>query len=82
MQVSKGIDMSKDNDGPAFPGTQYAGGISPSGHSEGMTLRDYFAAKVLQGICSHHDTWGLLIQDIADRSYEIADAMLIERMKP
>lgn len=30
--------------GPAFPGTQYVSGVSPSGHSAGMCLRDYFAA--------------------------------------
>ena len=33
------------NDVPAFPTTQYANGISPSGFDSGMTLRDYFAAK-------------------------------------
>ena len=39
-----------NNGGPAFPGTQYANGISPSGHSEGLSLRDYFAAKAMQGL--------------------------------
>jgi hypothetical protein len=37
------------NDQPAFPTNQYANGISPSGFDTGMTLRDYFAAKALQG---------------------------------
>ena len=36
------------NNPPAFPGTQYANGVQPSGFSKGMTLRDYFAAKAMQ----------------------------------
>lgn len=49
---------------------------------EGMTLRDYFAAKALQGICAHPDTWGMqtpLI--IAKECYTLADAMLEVRNK-
>ena len=46
------------------------------GGSTGMTLRDYFAAKAMQGICarvhwSHSGT--------AETAYEIADAMLKAR---
>ena len=67
--------MSNTNTGgPAFPGTQYANGIQPSGFSEGMTLRDYFAAKAMQG---------LLAQDkftvVPELAYEMADAMLKAR---
>lgn len=48
---------------------------------EGMTLRDYFAAKAMQGIlCSgkgiHSDQF-MLSRD----SYEVADAMLEARNK-
>lgn len=46
----------------------------------GMSLRDYFAAQALQGICSHHDTWGLPTSPkIASKAYELADAMIRER---
>lgn len=48
----------------------------------GMSLRDYFAAKAANGICSHQDTWGLSDSEkIAKFSYELADAMLKERAK-
>ena len=47
---------------------------------QGMSLRDYFAAKAMQGICSHADTWGLISNEkIAAASYELADAMLAAR---
>ena len=39
--------------GPAFPGTQYANGVQPTGFSQGMTLRDYFAAKAIQGFLAN-----------------------------
>ena len=37
----------KDTGGPAFPGAL------DRQHSEGMTLRDYFAAKAMQGLLSN-----------------------------
>jgi len=54
-----------------------------------MTLRDYFAAKALQGmIASETHGEGMIPSDItpiveaaANRSYEFADAMLKERNK-
>lgn len=72
--------MSDDQEGgTAFPivhpdgkGVQYYG----------MTLRDYFAAKALQGICAHQDTWGLQMKQIAESAYEAADAMLAARSQP
>ena len=65
---------------PAFPGVQY---ISMRGdkNPEGMTLRDYYAAKAMQGLLAqfqgcangcdpaHHAKW----------AYEMADAMLSAR---
>lgn len=41
--------MNKDTSGPAFPvpEQQFTGGLDGS---YGMTLRDYFAAKALQGL--------------------------------
>ncbi|HDL7826223.1 TPA: hypothetical protein PXP39_004154 [Yersinia enterocolitica] len=48
---------------------------------EGMSLRDYFAAKAMQGICSHTDTWGLSVPEIANKAYWIANEMLAARSK-
>lgn len=42
--------------GPAFPGQMATGYDARSGnYNEGMTLRDYFAAKALQGFLSNHE---------------------------
>jgi hypothetical protein len=48
--------------------------------SEGMTLRDYFAAKYMQGVsanpeCLYSDN------DLAKEAYQMADAMLAARSK-
>ena len=43
------------------------------------SLRDDLAAKAMQGICAHHDTWGLPDAGIATKTYVIADAMLAAR---
>lgn len=64
--------------GPAFPNESHI----YSEQRTGMTLRDYFAAKAMQGICSHSDTWGCGISDIAAQAYSVADAMLAARVKP
>jgi hypothetical protein len=78
--------MTKINDGgKAFPKT---GSYHPDGsadydsyNEDGMLLRDYFAAKAMQGICAHPDNCGLQICEIALRAYGMADAMLAEREK-
>jgi hypothetical protein len=45
----------------------------------GMTLRDYFAAKAMQGyITGDYDVYP---REIVQRAYAIADAMLEEREK-
>ena len=46
--------------------------------NKGMTLRDYFAAKAMQGLTAN-PKGGSLFSDIAIQSYGIADAMLEER---
>ena len=66
--------MSKDTGGPAFP--------SPREHTtkEGMTLRDYFAARVMQGLLATDiDCGPKYAQIIADNAYGLADAMLKAR---
>ena len=48
--------------------------------SQGMTLRDYFAAKAMQGILSGY-TQGVIppTESLAPASYKIADAMMEAR---
>ena len=45
----------------------------------GMTLRDYFAGRVLQAYESRQDLDDLKVIDKAKRSYHIADAMMKAR---
>jgi hypothetical protein len=51
--------------------------------NQGMDLRDYFAAKAMQGICVSKDEAGTLINHgyewIASEAYSIADAMMKAR---
>lgn len=59
----------------AFP-TQYAnGGI----RDEGMDLRDYFAAKALQGYLAQGFSAELKPSSICERCYEYANAMIHAR---
>ena len=71
------------HDGPAFPSTQYVSGISPTGHSVGMTLRDYFAAKAMEGLIAQ--SMGTALDSnpkiAAEYAYAIADEMLKAREK-
>jgi hypothetical protein len=46
----------------------------------GMTLRDYFAAKAIQGLISEPSIQGT-IEEFAHRAYAIADAMIKARGK-
>ena len=73
--------MTNNNGGPAFP-------VAGSEHNypiEGMTLRDYFAAKALSGwlasypeSCTHPILAGNA-DEVAKHSYMLADAMLRAR---
>lgn len=69
--------MSKiNNGGPAFPRPADRDDCG----AEGMTLRDYFAAKALQGLLaswSEHDV--IAFDEIASDAYGYADAMLKAR---
>ena len=67
--------MTIQTGGPAFPNEAY-GNASP--HT-GMTLRDYFAGKVMQGMCSVTGiNFGTKL-DAAKLAYAMADAMLKAR---
>jgi len=55
-----------------------------SGYSEGMTLRDYFAAKAMQGFAADPEAnWqdGSGLPGMARCAYQWADAMLKAREK-
>ena len=68
---------ARDNGGSAFPREDYQ--TDSSGGQQGMTLRDYFAAKGLQGICASGPAIKFTNQRIAKEAYELADAMLKAR---
>jgi hypothetical protein len=44
-----------------------------------MTLRDYFAAKAMQGICASGPTHEWSNNRLAAEAYDLADAMLKAR---
>ena len=66
---------NKETGGPAFP-TVGAG----AGDETGMTLRDYFAAKAMQGMLAACTGWSEAQQErLAKCSYSMADEMLKAR---
>ena len=82
--------MSTTNGGPSFPIPDYT---CPNGQvftgTNGMSLRDYFAAKALQNcymdavqvLMGKRGTHAGVDAEIAKSCYLIADAMLAERAK-
>jgi hypothetical protein len=72
---------TKENKELAFPtcGIQYTT-EGKSWATGGMTLRDYFAAKAMQGeLANEAKDWKGSYQYLAKRAYVIADAMLEAR---
>jgi hypothetical protein len=63
--------MSDKTGGPAFPTPAH------NLQNDGMTLRDYFAAKAMQGLMDA----AMPMPEIADAAYAMADAMLKARQK-
>jgi hypothetical protein len=62
---------------PAFPSTYHNGWGEPE---KGMTLRDYFAAKAMQGMCANPNCKAEVGEDkFAEAAYEVADAMMKAR---
>lgn len=82
-----------NNGGPAFPfeyhnqtskdqdGFFNTGVLSPGASQQfaGMTLRDYFAAKALQGFAASTARNNPTTDQIAQAAYALADAMLRAR---
>ena len=72
--------MNKETGGSAFPAE------TAFGYTEGMTLRDYFAAKAMQGFHANTnsdqletETYEEYVSDLARCAYQQADAMLKAR---
>lgn len=74
--------MTDKTGGATFPASGRPGKQHLS--QEGMTLRDYFAAKAMQGILVNTErnefSFGK-VDEIASKAYELADAMLRAREK-
>ena len=80
--------MTKDTGGPAFPIFPETGGGHAAAH-QGLTLRDYFAAKAMQEtvLMSHEELQeftgdyeeSTTLRLVAVAAYEMADAMLEAR---
>ena len=77
--------MSNNTGGPAFPCDLTAYDEEVVENFQGMTLRDYFAAKAMQGMISANgDSNGYLEYEeetVAANAYKLADAMLKARSK-
>ncbi|GAA0416694.1 hypothetical protein GCM10008969_44820 [Pseudomonas veronii subsp. inensis] len=87
--------MSTQDGGPAFPVADYDHMVfQPATVAEtkrdlsGMSLRDYFAAKAMQGQMQREKDFGKTVREqgfakyaahIAETSYQLADAMLATR---
>ena len=67
---------------PAFPVTLDDGETLLScGDADGITIRDYFAARAMAASISGNLVPNATLENIADYSYVIADAMLRARNK-
>jgi hypothetical protein len=71
--------MTKNTGGPAFPAPAGVAHIT----DQGMTLRDYFAAKAMQGLLSNPKLANEILKNggaqsgwIEDSAWAFADAML------
>jgi len=79
--------IAPSDGGPAYPTNGPDNGV----YGAGMSLRDYFAAKAMQGLCANpggpfqrSDRCGWAITNcttdqIAEEAYGLADAMLAAR---
>lgn len=68
--------MSKEEDNSAFPLHLHGD------YGKGMSLRDYFAAAALEGVCVNAGRNGHALyktEDIAIECYNLADAMIEAR---
>jgi len=72
---------TKDNGGQAFPTHPILYGSADQHLAQGMSLRDWFAGQALAW--AGHDNWTSSDPRLlAERAYQMADAMLAARGKP
>ena len=81
--------MTKNDGGPAYP-VNYDANTDSFGRTyegfSGMSLRDWFAGQALKGLlaeCANPNSFGSwnMLDGIADKAWEAADAMLKARNK-
>ena len=75
------MNYAQMQNAPAFPVSfKWGKGLH---QYNGMTLRDYFAAKAMQAVMTdsmnHNDGGAVYYTEVAEISYEMADAMLEAR---
>ena len=72
--------MNTNTGGPAFPFEYFDEQLQRARVMHGMTLRDYFAAKAMQGLLAGLTPTTVWSQDeVAETAYNVADAMLRAR---
>lgn len=74
-------DDTDKTGGPAFPGpyVDSDGSLEALWKQEGMSLRDYFAAKALQGLLASPNLTVQFDDALAQAAYKLSDAMLEAR---
>lgn len=70
---------NKDNGGPAFGEFQQVGEVAI--RDGGISVRDYFAAKAMQGMIAAVGYHRGEVDFMAESAYDCADAMIKERNK-
>lgn len=68
----------QERGGPAFQNSRHIGELMVV--DGGMTLRDYFAAKAMQGLLADSNVTGD-VESVSIASYKMANAMITERNK-
>jgi hypothetical protein len=71
--------MIKDTSGPAFPCDLAMYDQEVVDAYSGMTLRDYFAAKAMQGLIATSTQFTMGSAGLAELAFDQADAMLKAR---
>ena len=72
------MNTQKNNGGPAFP-VAFRMNDKQVILEDGISVRDYFAAKALMGILAHKNALDWTYLATAEDSYRYADAMLKAR---
>jgi hypothetical protein len=72
-----------DDGGLAFPvnETRFFDGSLNNEATYGMGLRDYFAAKAMQGLMAADTEWTMPVEVISKLAYSQADSMLKAKVK-